>query len=176
MFKSVFAKYVTVFMVIITLGFALLLLIVTSIVNNYSATMKRNVMENAAGATRVALEATVYDAGPIEAVSLLESVGQDYVCNLLNEFADRDDDLAVTVMSPTGEELYTIEGGDWTTDVPSIDDKLRENLPKLQAGNSYSDDLAGAESDDISFCNYIYFGFIFIRTCCFNVFTIVCSF
>lgn len=139
-------------MVIITLGFALLLLIVTSIVNNYSAASKRNVMENAAGATRVALEATVYDSTPIEAVSLLKSVGKDHVDNLLNEFADRDDDLAIKVMSSMGEELYTIEGSDWTTQVPSIDEKLRENLPKLQAGNAYSDDLNDERSDDISFC------------------------
>ncbi len=127
MFKSVFAKYVTVFMVIITLGFTLLLLIVTSIVNNYSATVKRDVMENAAGATRVALEATVYDSDPIEASSLLKSVGAEHARNLLNEFADRDDDLCITVMNSTGEELYAIQGGDWTTQVPSIDEKLREN-------------------------------------------------
>ena len=140
-------------MVIITLGFALLLLIVTSIVNNYSATAKRNVMENAAGATRVALEATVYDSNPIEAATLLKSVGRDHVCNLLNEFADRDDDLAISVMSPTGEELYTILGGDWTTQMPSLDDQLRENLPNLQAGESFSADLdSETGGDDISFC------------------------
>lgn len=153
MFKSVFAKYVTVFMVIITLGFALLLMIVTSIVNNYSATVKRDVMENAAGATRVALEATVYDCDPIEASSKLKSIGAEYARNLLDEFADRDDDLAITVLNATGEELYTMQGEDWATRVPNIDDKLRENLSVLQAGTPYSDDLDGENGyEDIAFC------------------------
>ena len=59
MFKSVFAKFVTAFMMIITLGFALLLIIVTSIVSNYSAKAKLEMMDNAAQVSKVLLEQSI---------------------------------------------------------------------------------------------------------------------
>ena len=151
MFKSVFAKYVTVFMVIITLGFALLLLIVTSIVNNYSATVKRDVMENAAGATRVALEATVYDSQPQDFSRLLTQAGAEQVRNLLDEFADRDDDLAVVVLDPIGNELYTTVGGDWTPEVPRVYDLPVTLFDTVNAGSAFSADYNGEKKDDISY-------------------------
>lgn len=48
MFKSVFAKYETAFMTIITLGFAMLLLVITSIVGNYAKNRHFDDMKNAA--------------------------------------------------------------------------------------------------------------------------------
>lgn len=48
MFKSVFAKYETAFMTIITFGFAILLLIVTSIVSNYSKDRRFDDMQSVA--------------------------------------------------------------------------------------------------------------------------------
>jgi len=154
MFKSVFAKYITVFFLIITLGFALLLLIITLIVNNYSASVKQNVMENAAGAARVALESTVKDATPLEAEALLTTEGEENVRNLLNAFDDRDGDLAITVMNSTGEELYTLEGEDWTKQVPSVEQQLQDFKGKLEAGEICSSDLEGDGQDkDIFFCS-----------------------
>ena len=149
MFKSIFAKYVTVFMLIITAGFLLLLLIVTSIVGNYSATVKENVMQNTAEATQVALEATVYDAKPSEFPKLLETVGAEQVRSLLGVFADRDDDLAITVLSPFGEVLYTALGGDWTPDVPQVEELPTELFLSVAKGEPYLSDRYG---QDISLC------------------------
>jgi hypothetical protein len=110
MFKSVFAKYVTVFLTIITVGFALLLLIVTSIVNNYSASVKRNALENAAGATRIALESAVYDAKPKDFQDLLNAVGAEQIRGLLGEFADGDDDIAMMTAEYNRRRRYIYSG------------------------------------------------------------------
>lgn len=56
MFKSVFAKYVTVFMTIMTLGFVILLLIVTSTVSYYSTDAKTDLMNQVASILREDLE------------------------------------------------------------------------------------------------------------------------
>ena len=48
MFKSVFAKYVTAFMTIITFGFAVLLLIMTAIVSRYSTQVKTELLDHVA--------------------------------------------------------------------------------------------------------------------------------
>ncbi len=56
MFKSVFAKYVTVLMAVIICGFALLLVIVTSIVGNHSEHNQTQLMETATEVTRLYLE------------------------------------------------------------------------------------------------------------------------
>jgi len=153
MFKSVFAKYVTVFLTIITLGFAVLLLIVTSIVNNYSASVKRHALENAAGATRIALESSVYDAKPKDFQNMLNDVGAEQVRNLLDEFADGDDDIAIIVTDPMGEILYAALGEDWTVETPSLDDSIKPDVSAaISAGETYSADLDSfGEDRDISF-------------------------
>ena len=48
MFKSVFAKYVTAFMTIITFGFAVLLLVMTAIVSRYSVQVKTELLDHVA--------------------------------------------------------------------------------------------------------------------------------
>ena len=46
MFKSVFAKYITVFMLIIFVSFSMLTAITTVMVNNYSTNAKAEIMSN----------------------------------------------------------------------------------------------------------------------------------
>lgn len=151
MFKSVFAKYVTVFMLIITVGFALLLLVVTSIMENYSATVKQNLMENTASATGVALAATVYDASPLQFPELLESTGAEQVRDLLEVFSDRDDDLAVSVMSPAGEVLYATAGSDWTSVIPEATDFSPEILQEIISSKAYTGELSGRGVEELVF-------------------------
>ena len=48
MFKSVFAKYITVFMVLIVVSFAMLLAIISTVVNNYSVNAKADLVAQSA--------------------------------------------------------------------------------------------------------------------------------
>ena len=48
MFKSVFAKYITTFMLIIFVSFLLLVLLITAMVNNYAVNAKKKLLDNTA--------------------------------------------------------------------------------------------------------------------------------
>lgn len=56
MFKSIFAKYITVFMLIILISFVALISIITSTVNSYSVNAKASLVENAAHSVSAYLE------------------------------------------------------------------------------------------------------------------------
>ncbi len=66
MFKSIFAKYVTAFMTIITCGFVILLLVVTSIVSHYSSQTKVQMMEHTAKVMQDYLERKCEEMAPSE--------------------------------------------------------------------------------------------------------------
>lgn len=53
MFKSVFAKYVSAFMLIILLSFSIIIATITSIISNYSQNTKESIMETVANSTAV---------------------------------------------------------------------------------------------------------------------------
>ena len=57
MFKSVFAKYVTAVMLIFVIGFALLLFVMTSIVNNALSENRAETMETVSGQSAAYLRA-----------------------------------------------------------------------------------------------------------------------
>ena len=102
MFKNVFAKYVTAFMTIITLGFALLLIIVTSILSNFSVQTKNDMMDNATQVTRVWLETALSDDETATFESLVVSEGEDPFSDLMNIFADGQDEMTVLFADPSG--------------------------------------------------------------------------
>ena len=56
MFKSIFAKYITVFMLIILISFVALIAIITSTVNGYSVNSRTDQMESAAHSVSAYLE------------------------------------------------------------------------------------------------------------------------
>ena len=89
MFKSVFAKYVTAFMVIITLGFVLLLIIVTSIVSNYSSQAKLELMDNAAQVTKEILEQAIADEPMADFDSIVHTYEDTQLDDILNIFAEK---------------------------------------------------------------------------------------
>lgn len=107
MFKSVFAKYVTAFMMIVTLGFAMLLVIVTSIVSNYSAQAKNEIMDNAAQVTKVWLESAMADDETETFESLVSSENRQFA-SLMNIFADGSDEMTVMFATEDGKILSSI--------------------------------------------------------------------
>ncbi len=136
MFKSVFAKYVTAFMTITTLGFALLFIIVTSIVSSYSAQAKTDMMDNAAQVTRVWLETALSDDETATFESLVVSEGEDFLSDLMNVFADGRDEMTVLFATPDGRILSSLGKNEGT------DDAVGKMLPAsiletVTAGESY---------------------------------------
>lgn len=108
MFKSVFAKYVTAFMVIITLGFTLLLVIVTSVVGIYSAESKAKLMENTTDMTKIFLEEKVKDAPPARFWGILQTSADDFFHVALESFVEYDSNLTLLVADANGTVLHGV--------------------------------------------------------------------
>lgn len=106
MFKSIFAKYVTAFMVIIAGCFALLLLIVTSIVGNYSMQNKAAVMENSADLIRMFLEEKAEDCAPERFTQMLAETDAERLRAMLDSFSDFGEDISVLLTDSNGTVLY----------------------------------------------------------------------
>ena len=62
MFKSVFAKYITVFMVLIVVSFAMLLAIISTVVNNYSVNAKADLVAQSAHTASAYIEEKLQQA------------------------------------------------------------------------------------------------------------------
>ena len=62
MFKSVFAKYITAFMVIITVSFAVLIGIISTVVNNYSVNAKADLVAQSAHTAAAYIEEKLQQA------------------------------------------------------------------------------------------------------------------
>ena len=94
MFRSVFAKYIAVFMTILLLSFGIVILIVASIVGNYSEDLKRESMSNAAEVT----------------VSYLEGVMLDEEVGNLNDYlsAKHTTERFLEVITSVGEDMTVI--------------------------------------------------------------------
>lgn len=113
MFKSVFAKYVTVLMAIITCGFALLLFIVTSIVGNYSAESKGRLMENAAEVTQISVEGLITDLSREDfSVWVTSDTGEEWLAQLLSTVTQQDESLSIAVADADGKILRSYEQTD----------------------------------------------------------------
>lgn len=110
MFKSVFAKYETAFMTIITSGFALLLLVVTSIVGNYSSETRAEQMQNTTEFT-VALAQTLWEEAPEPSFSeaWTGSAGKSLQRTLAE--VTEEQDLSVFVTDTNGTVLCSLENG-----------------------------------------------------------------
>ena len=63
MFKSVFSKYVSAFMTIIILSFAIVVVITVSVVGRFSAENKETVMNNCAEASRAYISSMLHSSG-----------------------------------------------------------------------------------------------------------------
>ncbi|MBQ7335511.1 MAG: HAMP domain-containing histidine kinase [Clostridia bacterium] len=97
--KRVFAKYVTAFMLIITFGFVMLLLIVTSIVSNYSVEAKATLMENVSGVAKLCLDGVAADTVPADFSEQAQASSTTKLLNeLLTLYLDEETDVTIWVM------------------------------------------------------------------------------
>lgn len=138
MFKSVFAKYVTAFMVIITLGFVLLLIIVTSIVSNYSSQAKLELMDNAAQVTKEILEQAIADEPMADFDSIVHTYEDTQLDDILNIFADGSEEMTIVLADREGLILSAVGKNADVRDVTGK--KLPADIQqKLSSGNTYGE-------------------------------------
>lgn len=111
MFKSVFVKYVTAVMSIFALGFILLLVVVTSIVNNYIVSTKEGEVKTAASALR---DCVYHASMGVAAEDFSEKMNQklgdkrEPIATVFAALAENDSDLTLVLADRQGNLLYVV--------------------------------------------------------------------
>ena len=109
MFKSVFAKYVTAFMTIITFGFAILLLVVTSIVSHYAAQAKIELLDHVAQVMGESIAIEGREQAPEDFFEVLSGDFKLSLDRTFSAFATGDNDkMSAWLADRDGTILYTI--------------------------------------------------------------------
>ncbi len=110
MFKSVFAKYQAAFMTIITFGFVVLLVIVTTLVGNYSVEAKESLMESTASLAETELEHIIRVSPPDPLDEILTAYGKKELRTMLSELGS-EEELHILVADSHGTVLLAADDG-----------------------------------------------------------------
>ncbi len=105
MFKSVFAKYVSAFMLMLLCSFLIIILLTSSIVGNYSEDAKADMMNTAAHSSAEYIEKKLENAESLSV--LLEESGED-VDTVLSMVASNSDDVTLLLADSKGAILRAV--------------------------------------------------------------------
>lgn len=106
MFKSVFAKYISAFMFIIFISFLLLVVIITSMVNNYAVNAKKELLSNTATGAAEFLEART-DMISTDFTKMIELYSDD-VDRMLRSLSATGDDITILLVDNSGDVVRMI--------------------------------------------------------------------
>ena len=113
MLKSVFAKYVITFVVLLLVSFMLLLFIVDSVVTNYSLRAGRRDMRGVAASCADNLAEMYEGSGSADFVDFIqtgtatEPQGSDYIHRLLDAIMTNFEDMTVYVTDASGGFIFS---------------------------------------------------------------------
>ena len=120
MFKSIFAKYVLAFMLIILSSFLIIIFIISSLIVNYSTDAKSGIMENSARASATYVEG-LFNNSAAQSVAGVINPSREEAQAMLAAVAANADDLTVLVSDNSGKIVL---------DVGSDEVKEGVNIPK----------------------------------------------
>ncbi len=111
MFKSVFAKYITTFMLIIFVSFLVLVTIVMSMVNSYAVSTKEQMLANTAqGAADFVGARTESISTTNKFEDIIENAEVD-IDNMLTTLAASDEEISILLVDNNGKVVRMISGG-----------------------------------------------------------------
>ncbi len=107
MFKSLFAKYVTAFMLIILSSFLVIIFIISSIIISYSGDEKASIMENSAEASATYVEG-LFRNSALSDIRSAVNVSKEQVEEMLGVIADNTEDLTMLVCDNSGNIVLAV--------------------------------------------------------------------
>lgn len=107
MFKSIFAKYVTAFMLIILSSFLVIIFIISSIIVSYSSDEKANIMENSAKASATYVEG-LFRYSALGDVASAINVSKDEVKEMLGVVSSNTEDLTILISDNSGKIVLAV--------------------------------------------------------------------
>ncbi|MBQ8356855.1 MAG: HAMP domain-containing histidine kinase [Clostridia bacterium] len=107
MFKSVFAKYILTFMLIIFVSFLVLVLIITGMVNSYAVNAKEKLLSNAASGAAEFLEARTETLSKTNFTQMIEGSVED-VDRMLRALSATDEDVSILLVDNAGHVVRMV--------------------------------------------------------------------
>ncbi len=140
MFKSIFAKYVSAFMLIILSSFLVIIFIIASIISNYSTDAKSEVMENSAKATSAYIE-SLFVGSDADGISEAVNSSRGAIVSLLTVIAERSDDITILISDNSGDIVLAV-GRETVTDGTTVPKSF---MDEVNSGNALTgnDKLTG---------------------------------
>ncbi len=119
MFKSIFAKYVSAFMLIILISFAIIIAVTTSIIGNYSKDIKVSIMETAAESIGTYLENEIDTSDGKELWEIVDDDGES-LREMFSVISSNGDDLTVLITDTEGKILISTGNDSAEADVGTV--------------------------------------------------------
>ncbi len=136
MFKSVFSKYISAFMIIIILSSVAVVVITSSAIGRYSGEEKQELMQSVAEAASEYLESMLTEGTSIS--ELLTADNSFDITNALNLVLVNGEDLHIVLSSADGSPLILIGGNSQNIDASfGIPDKAIQVLSQGEAYSSF---------------------------------------
>lgn len=143
MFKSVFAKYITAFMMIIVISFCMILSIIVSLVNSYSANIQTEIVKSTARSTESYLELR-YEQSDFTSFTDFVNENREDIVNIVSTIAENYEGVSVTLsdqkglvfLHSLGEEVQLFE------DQVNLPDEIQAAL-ELNEETRYVGSIAG---------------------------------
>lgn len=107
MFKSIFAKYVLAFMLIILSSFIVIIFIIAAIIGNYSTDAKSDIMENSAKASATYVEG-LFEYSAIDGVEGVINTSRERSEAMLNAISENAEDLTILVSDNSGKIVLAV--------------------------------------------------------------------
>ncbi len=107
MFKSIFAKYVMAFMLIILSSFLVIIFIISSIIVSYSGNEKSNIMENSAEASATYVEG-LFRYSAVTDIRSAVNVSYQQVSEMLGVISSNTEDMTVLVCDNSGNIVLAV--------------------------------------------------------------------
>ena len=135
MFKSVFAKYIFTFMLIILLSFGVIMAVIATIITNYSVDAKQGIVQTAAESTAVYLESKLVsaDAGDL---STLAKKHRGDLTTMLTVVSSHSEDLTVLLTDNSGHIVMAV--GSDASEIPEAASIPKELMDEVNSGNTVS--------------------------------------
>ena len=139
MFKSVFAKYLLTFMIIVVVSFLILMVITVSMVNSYAESAKEELLSTVAEGTSEFLLGRTESLSPADFADMIERSQED-VDRMLHTMAAMDEDISILLVDNDGNVVYMIsEAGVVGTSEMVIPMDVMERVNNVDSGPALGD-------------------------------------
>ncbi len=135
MFKSIFAKYVTAFMLIVLSSFLVIIIIISSIIVNFSATQKAEIMEKSAIASATYIEG-LFEHSATAAIGQVIKTSEQEARKVLRAISGNAEDITVLVSDNSGK--IVLAAGKNESEITNNKGITKALMDEVNSGNEIS--------------------------------------